>query len=163
MAAPQAFTPTSMPPATLAAPYAPVVHDVAGAGASLPPGVTAARPMGRLGANLLESLLVMVTLGIGWIIWAAIIGGTGQTPAKKIIGHRVIVADTMRPAGLGRMFWMRGLVAGFVAGLAITLTLGILLFMPFWDRRNQNVWDKVSSCYVVKDPNDAWSTKPHLA
>jgi hypothetical protein len=53
-----------------------------------------------------------------------------------------------------------GLLGGIVAWLAITFTLGILLFMPFWDRRNQNLWDKVSNTYVVSDPNDVWSTKP---
>ena len=60
------------------------------------------------------------------------------------------------------MFWVRGLVADIVVGFAIPLTLGVLLFMPFWDRHNQNLWDKISSTYVVLDPNDAWGTKPDL-
>ncbi len=124
----------------------------------LPPGVTLVSPWVRLGAYLLESLLVTVTIGIGWTIWAAMLAGTGQTPAKRLLGLRVVGADTMRPVGMGRMFWMRGLVAGMVAFFAILFTLGVLLFMPFWDRRNQNLWDKVSSTYVVADPNDAWST-----
>ncbi len=131
--------------------------------AGLPAGVAAASPWIRLGAYLLEGLLVVVTLGIGWLVWGAMIGGAGQTPAKKLLGLRVIRADTLRPAGLGRMFWLRGLLAGFVASIAITFTIGILLFMPFWDRRNQNIWDKVSNTYVVTDPNDAWSTRPRLA
>jgi len=127
----------------------------------LPPGVRLADPWIRLGAYLLEGLLVVATLGIGWIIWAAAsTGPVGQTPAKRLLGLRVIRADTWRPAGLGWMFWMRGFVAGFVAQLAIVFTLGILVFMPFWDERNQNIWDKVSSCYVVTDPNDAWNTQP---
>ena len=40
-------------------------------------------PWARLGAYLLEQLLFLVTLGIGWIIWALTLGGKGQTPAKK--------------------------------------------------------------------------------
>jgi uncharacterized RDD family membrane protein YckC len=60
------------------------------------------------------------------------------------------------------MFWMRGFVASIVASFAILFTIGVLLFMPFWDKRRQNIWDKVSSTYVVSDPNDAWSTKPNL-
>ena len=55
------------------------------------------------------------------------------------------------------MFWMRGLVAGVVGNIAIVFTLGIILLMPFWDKRNQT-WDKISSTYVVHDPNDAWAT-----
>jgi hypothetical protein len=60
------------------------------------------------------------------------------------------------------MLFMRGIIAGWVAGIAIMLTLGILAFMPFWDKRHQNIWDKVSSTYVVADPHDVWATKPVL-
>ena len=119
-------------------------------------------PWGRLGAWFLEALLAFVTLGIGWLIWAAMIAGTGQTPAKRLLKQRVIGADTLRPVGFGKMFWVRGLLAGIVAYFAIMFTIGILLLMPFWDKRNQNIWDKVSNTYVVSDPNDAWSTKPAL-
>lgn len=131
-------------------------------GVGLPAGVTSANPWLRLGAYFVEGILMLVTLGIGWIIWAAMIAGNGQTPAKKIMGLRVIDSSTIRPVGMGKMFWMRGLVAGFVAGIAIPITLGILLLMPFWDKRNQNLWDKISSSYVVSDPDDAWGTTPNL-
>ena len=128
----------------------------------LPAGVTAASPWIRLGAVVLESVLVLVTLGIGWVIWALMIVARGQTPAKALLNLRVIDAGSLRPVGFARMFWVREIVAGIVAGLAIPLTLGVLLFMPFWDRRNQNLWDKISSTYVVLDPSDAWGTKPDL-
>jgi len=88
------------------------------------------------------------------------IAGTGQTPAKRLLGQRVISANTMRPVGFGKMFWVRGILAGFIASIAITMTFGVLLFMPFWDKRNQNLWDKISTTYVVTDPNDAWNLKP---
>lgn len=110
----------------------------------------------RLVAYLLEGILLVVTLFIGWLIWAAITAGSGQTPAKKILGQRVVKADGSAPVGFGTMLFMRGLVAGFVASIAITFTLGILLLMPFWDKRNQNIWDKVSSTLVVNDPVNAW-------
>ncbi len=60
------------------------------------------------------------------------------------------------------MFWVRYVLAGLVAEVAILLTLGVLLFMPFWDRRNQNIWDKLSSTYVLVDLAGAWHTKPDL-
>jgi len=131
-----------------------------GQDSSLPAGVAIASPWLRLGSYLLEGLLYVVTLGIGWLIWAAVATGpVGQTPAKKLLGLRVVRGDTWKPAGLGRMFWVRGLLGALVAWFAIVFTLGILLFMPFWDQRNQNIWDKVSNCYVVTDPFDAWSTQ----
>ena len=131
--------------------------------AGLPAGVTLTSPWARLGALLLEGILATVTLGIGWLIWAAVIGGNGQTPAKKLLKQRVIDTSTMKPVGLGRMFWMRWFVCGLITPLAIFLTAGILLFMPFWDKNNQNLWDKISSTYVVNDPADAWATRPDLA
>jgi uncharacterized RDD family membrane protein YckC len=127
----------------------------------LPAGVGLASPWARLGARLLEVVLGVATLGIGWLIWAAILAGSGQTPAKRLLNQRVISSETIRPVGFARMFWVRGLLAGVIAYFAVAFTIGILLFMPFWDKHNQNIWDKVSGTYVVTDPNDAWNTRPN--
>jgi uncharacterized RDD family membrane protein YckC len=113
--------------------------------------VETAGPWLRLGSYLLESILITVTLGIGWVIWAAITAGSGQTPAKRILNLRVVDATTLRPATLGTMLWVRGILAGVVAAIAIPATIGVLVFMPFWDRRNQNLWDKVSNTFVIAD------------
>ena len=83
----------------------------------LPAGVTAASPWIRLGALVLESVLILVTLGIGWVIWALMIVGRGQTPAKALLNLRVVDAGSLRPVGFARMFWVREIVAGIVAGL----------------------------------------------
>ena len=123
----------------------------------LPPGVTITSPGMRIVAYLVEGLLMTVTLFIGWLIWAAMLADEGQTPAKKILGQRVVGATTLQPAGFGTMLVLRGLVGGLVAAIGIGLTLGVLLFMPFWDKRNQNLWDKVSGTLVVDDPNGAWN------
>ncbi len=107
-------------------------------------------PGTRFLAYLLECILIMVTLVIGWLIWALTLNGTGQTPAKKLMNLTVIDEATAKPMTMGRMFWMRGILAGFVAGIGAWITLGILYFMPFWDRRNQNLWDRISSSVVVR-------------
>ena len=72
----------------------------------LPAGVTAASPWIRLGAVVLESVLVVVTLGIGWVIWALMIVGRGQTPAKALLNQRVIDTGSLKPVGFARMFWV---------------------------------------------------------
>ena len=122
-----------------------------------------ARLVGLLAAG---GVRVVFLLAIGWIISLKkelfTIGDSGQTPAKRLLKLRVIDASSLRPVGFGKMFWVRGLLAGIVAQFAILFTLGTLLFMPFWDKRKQNIWDKVSSTYVVNDPNDVWNTKPNL-
>jgi uncharacterized RDD family membrane protein YckC len=114
--------------------------------------VSEVSPSGRFGAYLLDGLLSAVTLGIGWLIWAAFTARNGQTPAKSLLGHTVIAADTHRPVGFARMFWLRGVLCAFLAPIAIICTLGIVLFMPFWNKHNQNIWDRISNCYVVHRP-----------
>ena len=103
-----------------------------------------------------------VTLFAGWLIWAAMTANQGQTPAKRILGHRVIGFASREPVGFARMFFVRGLLANLIAYIAIPLSFFIVLFMPFWDRNNENLWDKVSGTYVVSDPTDYWNLKPTL-
>lgn len=146
---------TRTPPPSVAAPGAPVA---VAQGAGFPAQTSLASPWMRLGSWLLELVLATVTLGIGWLIWATFTAGTGQTPAKKLLDLRVIKGDTMTPSTLGHMFWLRGILAGIITGIALPLTLYILALMPFWDRNNQNLWDKISNSYVVNDPTDAWLT-----
>lgn len=122
----------------------------------LPAGVEFASPVRRLAAWALEAVLFVVTLGVGWAVWAFTMGDVGQTPAKKLLGLRVLLDDQHQSAGLSRMFLMRWFVGAILVPLAATLTLGIILFMPFWDRRNRNLWDRISSCVVVHDPDGQW-------
>ncbi len=124
-----------------------------------PPGVAPASPWLRLGCFMLEGVLAFVTLGIGWLIWATLVVGRGQTPAKQLLRLRVINESTFRPAGFATMFFLRGIVARLIASILIPLTFGILLFMPFWSPRNQNLWDRLSNTLVVTDPHDAWRAR----
>jgi uncharacterized RDD family membrane protein YckC len=110
----------------------------------------------RLLAYILEAILQTVTLGIGWLIWAAFIVKKGQTPAKQLLKLRVVDADDSRPLRFARMFFMRGLIAGLVAAIVIPLTLGIILLMPIWNKRNRNIWDVISGSVVVVDSDNAW-------
>ncbi|NDA50598.1 MAG: hypothetical protein EBY60_09345, partial [Actinobacteria bacterium] len=48
-----------------------------------------------------------------------------------MLKQRVIDSGSLQPVGMGKMFWMRGLVAGVVGNIAIVFTLGIILLMPF--------------------------------
>jgi uncharacterized RDD family membrane protein YckC len=126
---------------------------------ALPRGVHRASPWLRLGSLFLEYLLFLVTFGFGWLVWAAVTAWDGQTPAKRLLGLRVIKAETNRPAGWAWMFWVRGVFAGIVGYFAVSITFGILLLMPFWDGKGQNVWDKVSGCLVVVDPGASWGVQ----
>lgn len=122
-----------------------------------PVGVKEAGVGIRFLAYVLDAILQAVTLGIGWLIWAAIIAGKGQTPAKQLLGLRVIDVNDSTPLGFARMLFMRGIVAGLIAAILIPLTLGILLLMPVWNKRKRNIWDKLSSSVVVVDTSNSWN------
>ena len=109
-------------------------------------------PWERLGAYLVDSVIAACTLGIGWLIWGWFTAQEGQTPGKKLLGQRVLRLDSGQPATVGWMIGMRGIVGGTVFGMSFWILVGfVLLFMPFWDRRNQTVVDKISSTVVVSD------------
>jgi uncharacterized RDD family membrane protein YckC len=125
--------------------------------AQLPSGVYLASPWKRLGGYTLDAALAFVTLGFGWLVWAAIVAAKGQTPGRQLLGMRVVAIRDGRPLSWASMVFLRGLVGGFVASMAYTFTLGVLAFMPLWDRNNQTVVDKVSSSLVVDDPQKVYA------
>ncbi len=126
--------------------------------AAPPPPSTVGSPHGevagvgiRFASYLLDGLLMVVTLYIGWLIWAAITAGEGRTPGKKLLGLTVIDQATGQPITWAKYVFLRGILFwGFIAPLAFTFTLGVLALMPLWDKRNQTIVDKMSNCTVVK-------------
>ncbi len=78
----------------------------------------------RLGAIVLDATLMVITLGIGWMIWSFIVWGEGQTPAKKILKLRTINFTNGVPATWGHMALREALVPTTVS-IASFLTAGI--------------------------------------
>jgi uncharacterized RDD family membrane protein YckC len=105
----------------------------------------------RLGGYLLDGLLALVTLFIGWLVWSIIVWGRGQSPAKQLLGMRVIRTDNLTAARRVLMFgrfcavWLIGFVAG------ITLIGYVLYFWLCWDKNRQEIWDKMCNTVVVND------------
>ena len=126
--------------------------------ADLPPSVRLSSPWRRLGAHLLDTLLIFVTLLIGWIVWSIIVWGRGQSPAKQLLGMRVVHRETLMSARRGRMFvreipckWLIGFVAG------VTIIGFVAYFWLLWDKERQELWDKMVETVVVNDPeNELW-------
>ena len=111
----------------------------------------------RFGAMLLEAVLVIVTLVIGWLVWSIVLWKQGQSPAKSILKMRVIKLDENRAANTGEMA-MRELVGKW-----------LLSIIPFWyiingvvllmDNENyQCLWDKIAGgTTVIEDPDARWA------
>jgi hypothetical protein len=69
----------------------------------LPHGTRPARVSQVIAAYALAVLLFILTLGAGYLIWAVVTWGQGQTPAQRIRGLRCWVPGTGRVAGRRRM------------------------------------------------------------
>jgi uncharacterized RDD family membrane protein YckC len=78
----------------------------------------------RLGAIVLDATLIILTLGIGWVIWSFIVWGEGQTPAKKILKLRTINFTNGRSASWGHMGIREGLIP-ITVSIASSVTGGI--------------------------------------
>lgn len=107
----------------------------------------------RLGGLLLDTVLAIVTLGIGWLIWLLVVMGRGQTPAKQLMHMRVVKTDDGTAATWGKMF-VREFPAKIVIGFLAAFTIYIIYLWPIWDDKNQELWDKMVDTVVVDDPQD---------
>jgi uncharacterized RDD family membrane protein YckC len=117
------------------------------------PAIVGGRPVSsagkRFGGYLLEAVLLVVTLVIGWIIWSLIVWGKGQTPAKAVLGMRVVRTDTGHDATWGTMALREFVGKGILCSLCGILTI-ISGFMILSQTR-QGIWDKIASTVVVDD------------
>ncbi len=99
-------------------------------------------------------MLFVVTLGLGWIVWAIVLGRTVRTSAKQILHTWVIDARTGAPA-TGRQMLARELV-GILATLALGfLTCGVGLLFAAWlvfSPSRQTMWDRIAGTTVAKAP-----------
>ena len=105
----------------------------------------------RVGASLLDVLLMIVTLGIGWIIWAVVLLKESTSPAKKMMGLAIVDVNTGAPATMTQMVlreivgkWVLGSVTGIV-----TLASFVMLFVT---PNRQAVWDFIGTTTVVRRP-----------
>lgn len=132
MAAP---VPTPMPAAVPAPAYA---H------AAMGTNLEAANPFLRVVAYLLESVLAVLTLGIGYLIWLVIVMAQGQTPGKQLMGLRVVRADGT-PATWGLMFGR-----GFCKLITGWFPLVIISFiMMLSDSDHRAIHDRMVSTIVI--------------
>jgi uncharacterized RDD family membrane protein YckC len=137
------------------------------------PAESLSPPLRRLGCALLEGALVVATLGVGWLAWSVVVWDRGQTPAKQLLGMRVVRAESGTPAGRLEMLF-RELVAKclFIGGVALAaaalclvagigtsagaVVVGVVVCIAgawfVWDPAGEALWDKLVSTLVVDEP-----------
>jgi uncharacterized RDD family membrane protein YckC len=107
----------------------------------------------RLGAIVLDATLMVITLGIGWLIWSFIVWGEGQTPAKKILKLRTINFTNGRPATWGHMGIREALIpitvsiaSGVTGGIAYVawIVVEIVFYFTKGQRTLRDYWVKTA-------------------
>ncbi|HUB69699.1 MAG TPA: RDD family protein [Acidimicrobiales bacterium] len=121
-------------------------------GLFLPNGTQLASGARRIGAWFLAIPLSIITLGIGYLIWGAIIWGRGQTPALQVLGMRCWRPETGRVA---TWWWMalREIVGRLVDGILSVITLLISFIMMLAGAQRKTLHDMVAGTVVLYDPN----------
>lgn len=115
-----------------------------------PSGVRISSAGKRLGAHLLDGVLMFCTLFFGWVIWSLLVYSKGQTPGKQLMGMRTVKLATGQRATFGTMF-VREWIAKPVIAILGMFTFGIINFWLCWDGNTQELWDKMVSTVVVDD------------
>ena len=107
----------------------------------------------RLGAIVLDATLMVITFGIGWLIWSFIVWGEGQTPAKKILKLRTVNFTNGRPATWGHMGIREGLIpitvsiaSGVTGGIASIawIVVEIVFYFTKGQRTFRDYWVKTA-------------------
>jgi uncharacterized RDD family membrane protein YckC len=120
-------------------------------GLMLPEGTQLAGAGRRIGAYFLAIPLVIVTLGIGYIIWGLIVWGNGQTPALQVLGMRCWRPETSRVAG----FWymaLREIVGRLLDGLLGLITEITSFVLMVAGRERKTIHDYIAGTVVLHDP-----------
>jgi uncharacterized RDD family membrane protein YckC len=145
-------------PTAAGTPAVPPTQPPAGWAAAPPPAYAVpdhalASPWVRLGAALLNGVLVIVTLGIGYLIWTLVLWVQGTNPGKKMCGLRIVKADTGRTCTFGDMLVRNFVMGWIVLNLIGTFTLGtgyLVDALMIFGGRNQRLIDRMSGTLVVK-------------
>lgn len=117
-----------------------------------------ATPLRRFSASLLEGLLAVVTLGIGWFIWWLILLNKGLTPARQILGLVILDSNTRTKVNSGQVF-VRGALVYFGAFQILAWTLSFVLFglgtiftlvssLLIFRVSRQTLWDQITGTTV---------------
>lgn len=125
-------------------------------GLTFPPGVELASHGRRIGAYFLAIPLMIVTLGIGYLIWGLIVWGKGTSPALQVLGMKVYRPEQRQVGTFGTMA-LRNIVGGIAQGILSIIT-GLVSFVLFLTRPDRkSLPDLIASTVVVHDPNKVLS------
>ena len=102
----------------------------------------------RIWATILDFIMFIVTLGIGYVIWFIMVAQRGQTPGKQL-AKEVCINKNGKPLSFWRMV-LREIIGQFLFAL---ITGGIFGWLDelwaLWDKDRQTLHDKMAGSWVV--------------
>ena len=119
-------------------------------GLVIPDGTALASVGRRIGAFFLQGVLSLVTLGIGYLIWACISFSHGQTPVQQVLGLQVWRPMEKTNATWGTMF-LRALAYGLLGMIPFANLVSLFLFIS--GKEHRALHDSIASTIVLHDPN----------
>jgi uncharacterized RDD family membrane protein YckC len=119
---------------------------------TLPAGTQLSSIGKRVGAWFLGIGLFIITLAIGYIVWALIVWARGQTPEKQILHMRVYRIEDRRAASWGWMF-VRQILGGIVEGI-IPAGLVVSFVVMCVSSERRAIHDYIAGTVVLDDPGD---------
>ena len=112
----------------------------------------------RIKALLLTPLLIVVTLGVGWLAWSVVEWCNGRTPSYRRTKLRVVRKSDGKPIGLGRsvlreaccaLLLVPTLVACFF--LALSFAMGASPPEGVFGQSRHAPWDLLTRTDVVNE------------
>ena len=108
-------------------------------------------------SGLLDLLLILVTLMLGWVIWSAFTWANGQTPGMQLLGLRVIATRRALPASWLRMLAREAIVGAFLVSVLLSLGVSLIVcIVMFFDKDQRQAWDFAAGTYVIDDSGGAF-------
>ena len=112
----------------------------------------------RLGALVLDYVIGLFTLYVGWFIWSLVVFGRGQTPGKQLVGiYAASVNDPEHRLSWGRTFLREIVIKDVLFGLVLSVLSGGIVWLldylwALWDSsgHRQTLHDKVTESSVYR-------------
>lgn len=105
----------------------------------------------RVVAGLLDAVLLVTTLFLGWAVWSVLVWPRGLTPAKQLLRLRVVAASSGQAVS-GREMVLREIGGKLLLAYAsCSMTIVASGVMILFSRSQQTVWDLVAKTLVVDD------------
>lgn len=120
-------------------------------GLAIPAGTQLASSGRRIGAYFMEVLLLIVTLGIGYVVWTLVVWGQGQTPGKQVLGMKCYRPADGKVAHWGWMF-LREFVGGLLYEVTFAVVWLVSCIMLVIRPDKRTIHDFIAGTIVLYDP-----------